>query len=131
MGSKVSTEGDVYSYGIILLEMLTMKRPTDEVFNDGFTIRKYVEASLSGIQKIIDPSLIPHMRVDHTDYTPQVQDYGTISSVESCILRLLKLGLLCSEESPKDRPRMETVYSEVITIKDAVLSVTCCSEELH
>jgi len=38
MGSKISTEGDIYSYGIVLLEMLTGKRPTDELFDDGFTL---------------------------------------------------------------------------------------------
>ena len=35
MGSKVSVEGDIYSFGIILLEMITGKRPTDEMFKDG------------------------------------------------------------------------------------------------
>ena len=29
---RVSTRGDIYSYGIMLLERLTRKKPTDEMF---------------------------------------------------------------------------------------------------
>ena len=46
MGSKASTCGDVYSYGILLLEMFTGKMPTDDMFQDGLNLHNYVKMAL-------------------------------------------------------------------------------------
>ncbi|XP_038884530.1 probable LRR receptor-like serine/threonine-protein kinase At3g47570 [Benincasa hispida] len=58
MGSKVSTHGDVYSYGILLLEMFTGKRPTDNMFKDGLTLNNHVLTALpERVQEIADPTM--------------------------------------------------------------------------
>ncbi|XP_014758490.1 probable LRR receptor-like serine/threonine-protein kinase At3g47570 isoform X2 [Brachypodium distachyon] len=123
MGSPISTEGDVYSYGIIILEMLTGRRPTDEAFRDGLTLRKYVGASLSKVEDILHPSLIAEMRHPHADHTPKAEEYRITTRMGVCALQLLKLGQICSEELPKDRPSMHEIYSEVIAIKEAFFSM--------
>ncbi|CDP11688.1 unnamed protein product [Coffea canephora] len=47
MGGEVSTQGDVYSYGILLLELFTGKMPTDSLFTEDFSLHSYVKTALS------------------------------------------------------------------------------------
>ncbi|XP_028102996.1 putative receptor-like protein kinase At3g47110 [Camellia sinensis] len=58
MGSKESTEGDVYSYGILLLEMFTGKRPTDDMFKDSLNLHNFVRLALPHqVADVADPML--------------------------------------------------------------------------
>ncbi|KAE8671962.1 hypothetical protein F3Y22_tig00111877pilonHSYRG00227 [Hibiscus syriacus] len=59
MGCELSTKGDVYSYGILLLEMFTGKRPTDEIFKEGLSIHNFVsDAFPDRMVEIIDHILL-------------------------------------------------------------------------
>lgn len=44
-GGRPSTCGDVYNFGVLLLEILTGKRPTDPIFENGLSIINLVERS--------------------------------------------------------------------------------------
>ncbi|CAK9157863.1 unnamed protein product [Ilex paraguariensis] len=58
MGSALSTYGDVYSFGMLLLEMFTGKKPTDDIFRDGFNLHNFVEVALPDrVAEIVDPIL--------------------------------------------------------------------------
>lgn len=59
MGSEASTDGDVCSYGILLFEMFSGRRPTDDMFKDGLDLHKVVKRALpEQVARIVDPILL-------------------------------------------------------------------------
>ncbi|KQJ86893.1 hypothetical protein BRADI_4g08305v3, partial [Brachypodium distachyon] len=57
-GNVVSAYGDIYSSGILVLETVTAKRPTDSEFIGGLNIRQNVELGLGGsVMDVIDNQL--------------------------------------------------------------------------
>ncbi|CAL4892338.1 unnamed protein product [Urochloa decumbens] len=121
MGCKISPEGDIYSYGIVLLELLTAKRPTDELFKDDLNLHSYVKAALPNIGEILDPALISQELGENRSHI-QSPTHLDCSDARRCILQLLNLALLCSEDSPKDRPGIQDICSEVVAVKEYFLS---------
>ncbi|XP_058006605.1 probable LRR receptor-like serine/threonine-protein kinase At3g47570 [Hevea brasiliensis] len=67
IGSQTSTSGDIFSYGILLLEMFTGKRPTDHMFKEGTSLRNFVKRALpEQVTQILDPNNnLPPMQMQH------------------------------------------------------------------
>jgi hypothetical protein len=108
MGRNVSLEGDVYSYGILLLEMFTGVSPTNERFRDGLNLYNYVEMAFpEQVLEIIDSKILPVNREGEIPYANAIED------VEDCLVSVIELGLLCSKESPKERIAMKAVVKEL------------------
>ncbi|XP_062178872.1 probable LRR receptor-like serine/threonine-protein kinase At3g47570 [Phragmites australis] len=111
MGSKISTEGDVYSFGVLLLEILTGKQPTDESFKNGTNLHSYVNSSFPDkAGETLDPNIMHEIAEDKNQ---------AVLIMHSCIIPLMKLGLWCSMEFPKDRPGMEQVTTEIHAISSS------------
>jgi hypothetical protein len=105
---EISAMGDVYSFGVLLLEMITGRRPTDQNFKDGITLHEYVyRAFPNNIYGILDPVLLQDDEMDATD------------AMENCIIPLVRVGLSCSMASPKARFEMGKVCTEILAIKDS------------
>lgn len=120
MGSKVSMDGDMYSFGILMLEMLSGRRPTDEIFEDGQNLHNFVENSFAGnLLQILEPSLVPK----HEEATTEEENSQNLTpTVEKCLVSLFKIGLACSVESPKERMNMVDVTRELSKIRKAFLA---------
>ncbi|KAG4181540.1 hypothetical protein ERO13_A10G234475v2 [Gossypium hirsutum] len=115
MGSELSTKGDVYSYGILLLEMFTGKKPTDERFREGLSLRNFVKAALpERIIAVTDPILVEE-RV--TRGTSDVKNSRNDRHLR-CLNSLFEIGLTCSAESPNERIDMSDVVIKLCSIRD-------------
>lgn len=127
MGVKNTTEGDVYSYGVLLLQLFTGKRPTDEIFKDGLNLHKFVYAMFpERICEILDANLLQELSNTGSDSGEQ---NCAEAWMHGCIIPLVKIGLLCCMELPRQRMRMGDVCSEVAGIKDEYLMSLLQSEQ--
>ncbi|KAF8711090.1 hypothetical protein HU200_029096 [Digitaria exilis] len=118
-GRDVTAAGDVYSFGIVLLEVFLRKRPTDDMFKDGMNIVRYVEMNFPGrIWKIVDPDLLE----DDQRGVPQESSVATKEKSLECLGLVLKIGLCCASPSPNERMDMHEVAARLHGIKEAYLT---------
>ncbi|GKV51592.1 hypothetical protein SLEP1_g58229 [Rubroshorea leprosula] len=125
MGSKTSMEGDVYSFGIMLLEMITGKRPTDPMFNDGFNIHQFTKIALpERVMEILEPSLLQELHVTNNsgiEHSRARNNMGRRIGVLESLSEVARVGVFCSMESPNERMEMKEVVAELSAIKHRFL----------
>ncbi|KAG4213329.1 hypothetical protein ERO13_A01G049266v2 [Gossypium hirsutum] len=89
----VSTKGDVYSFGILMMETITRKKPTNEMF-EGETILDTNSQSNIGRKR---------------------------SATDNCASSILQVGLECSVEAPDERLDMKETVTKLKKIKVKLL----------
>ncbi|MQM06256.1 hypothetical protein Taro_039078 [Colocasia esculenta] len=122
MGCKPSTEGDVFSYGVVLLEMITGRSPTDSTFVDNLTLQHFVEMALpERLLDIVDRSLLIEEE-DDLSARHVSQAIGSLKRERlEGLVSMAGLALMCSKESPSERMGMEDVAKEITIIRDTFL----------
>jgi len=127
MGGHPSALGDIYSYGILLLEIFTGKRPTNEMFEGGMGIQQFTALALPNHAiNIIDPSLLYYQEFDgkDDDYSEEIalrreKEPGDLSTMENCLVSVLQIGVSCSSTSPTERIPMTLVVNKLHAIKNS------------
>ncbi|XP_058089373.1 probable LRR receptor-like serine/threonine-protein kinase At3g47570 [Magnolia sinica] len=121
MGGKASTHGDVYSYGILLLEMITGKQPTDDMFKDNQSLHHFAKSAFpEQVMEIIDPTLL----LKGAEAIQNSENHNNLrNKMDDCLVSLVSVGVSCSVESPKERMKMRDVVMEMHAIRDLYLEV--------
>ncbi|KAE8726939.1 Leucine-rich repeat receptor-like tyrosine-protein kinase PXC3 [Hibiscus syriacus] len=100
---QVAAPGNVYSYGVVLLEILTSRLPVDEDFGEGVDLVKWVHGAPARgetPEQILDAKL------------------STVSfGWRREMLAALKVALLCTDGTPAKRPKMKKVVEMLQEIR--------------
>lgn len=103
--------------------MMTGKRPTDPMFDQGLNLHNFAQRSLPDhVMEILDPILIVN---NIQELEPEVADtnlqgsrkerYGNVT--EECLISLVKIGVACSMELAQDRMDICKVMLELQSLR--------------
>ncbi|GJZ11526.1 leucine-rich repeat protein [Tanacetum coccineum] len=103
LGSEMTSRGDIYSFGILLLEVMTGKKPTDGMFNEGLSLHKFAYMALpDNVIDVIDNDAIVMQSTE-----------ANAKKVEECLVATIKIGVSCSLDSPPQRMQIDIVINEL------------------
>ncbi|RVW33155.1 Leucine-rich repeat receptor-like protein kinase TDR [Vitis vinifera] len=94
---QVDEKSDIYSYGVVLLEILSGKRSVEGEFGEGNSIVDWVRLKIknkNGVDEVLDKNA-----------------GASCPSVREEMMLLLRVALLCTSRNPADRPSMRDVVS--------------------
>lgn len=95
-------ESDVYSYGVVLLELITRKKALDPTFMEEEDIVGWVTSiwrNVEEIERIVDPSLL--------------DEFSDSASVREQVSEVLLVALRCTEKEASKRPSMREVVKRL------------------
>ncbi|KAE8694996.1 Leucine-rich repeat receptor-like protein kinase PXC2 [Hibiscus syriacus] len=103
---KITTKSDVYGYGVLVLEVITGKKPVEYMEDDVVVLCDMIRGALEDrrVEECIDGRLRSNFPAEEA-------------------IPVIKLGLICASQVPSNRPDMEEVVN--------ILELIQCPSEGH
>ncbi|CAI9090635.1 OLC1v1025450C1 [Oldenlandia corymbosa var. corymbosa] len=109
---QVSTRCDIYSFGILIMEVFTRKCPSDKMFGETLTLRSWVQESMPDrLSTVIDVELLSTFSQHFHEILVK-------------ILSIMDIALTCTTVSPRERCSIEEVLGSLNKIKLQMLPHT-------
>ncbi|XP_068311186.1 probable LRR receptor-like serine/threonine-protein kinase At3g47570 [Pyrus communis] len=102
---SILMSGDVYSFGIVLIETFTKRKPTDEMFVGEMNLKQWIADSLFldvAIDEVVDADILG------------TEEDGDFVSRGDCLSSVMRLALACTAALARER----------INMKDATITLT-------